>query len=70
MNDFLPNFDEIIKTADFNQVLIFSVAFTVAVLVDVGPLRLPKRKLGTLPHWCWDCAYQLFIHLNRYDPAR
>ena len=66
MNDFLPNFDEIIKTADFNQVLYYSVAFIIAVLSGCWSSSIAEKKVrGTLPHLviglCIPVVYPLLI---------
>ena len=68
MNDILPNFDEIIKTADFNQVLIYSVAFIIAVLSGCWSSSIAEKKVrGTLPHLvlglCIPVVYPLLIFI-------
>ena len=66
MNDFLPNFDEIIKTADFNQVLLYSAVLLVAVLSGCWSSSIAEKKArGTLPHLvlglCIPVVYPLLI---------
>ena len=51
MNAFLPNFDEIIKSADFNYVLTYSAVFTIMVLSGCWSSSIAEKKArGTLPH--------------------
>ena len=73
MNDFLPYFDEIIKTADFNQVLLYSAVLLVAVLSGCWSSSIAEKKArGTLPHLvlglCIPVVYPLLIVMTL--PAR
>lgn len=51
MDGFLPNFDEIIKSADFNYVLVFAAVFTTAVLSGCWSSSIAEKKArATIPH--------------------